>query len=41
LAFLLLLPLLAHEECFPDSCGEETDCENEGRREEEKERRGD
>jgi hypothetical protein len=37
-AFLLVL---AHEECFPDSCSEETDSENEERREEEKERRGD
>jgi hypothetical protein len=37
-AFLLVL---AHEECFADSCSEETDSENEERREEEKERRGD
>ncbi len=42
-AFLLLLVLLlvVHEECFADSCSEETDSENKGRREEEKERRGD
>jgi hypothetical protein len=41
LSSLLLLLLLAHEECFPDSCSEETDSENEGKREEAKERRGD
>ncbi len=40
-AFLVLVLVLVHEECFADSCSEETDSENEGRREEEKEQRGD